>query len=67
MNSMPEPTNHGDRINDTRTPAERLLDVTMRRWAAEHRNFLEQLQKERLAAHSPDGSPPALRLNNGRR
>jgi hypothetical protein len=24
--------------------------------------FLEQLQKERLAAHSPDGSPPALRL-----
>jgi hypothetical protein len=49
MNSMPEPTNTGERINDTRTPAERLLDDTMRRWATEYRNWLDQTEL-RLAA-----------------
>lgn len=35
MNSMPEPNQTGDQINDSRTPAERLLDETAARWKAE--------------------------------
>lgn len=44
MNSMTEQNQTGDRINDTRTPAERLLDATMLRWSAEYRNWLDQTE-----------------------